>query len=279
MSKKNIKATFYSKEPLGNDSLQLVGWSGNHWDDISFFPKNFQIGLIRQGKGEFIFGDTVIPIEEGQLFLIHPGKIHSGKPDETIGWTVDTIAIKKEFVEELISPNVQITFPEFVVDDADLKKDFKDTLDLLANYQSSLEYEGRLYLLLTELIKRRATILQNNDSKEKPTDAVDRATAFINKNFKTSFSLDELADQSYLSKFHLLRLFKSKVGLTPYSYQIQLRLNEARRLIFEDKSLSEVAYELGFSDQAHFTNTFKKHANGANPSDLLKTAISYNFKE
>jgi AraC-like DNA-binding protein len=279
MSKKKIKATFYSKEPLGNDSLQLVGWSGNHWDDISFFPKNFQIGLIRQGKGEFIFGETVIPIAEGQLFLIHPGKIHSGKPDETVGWTVDTIAIKKEFVEELISPNTQITFPEFVIDDADLKKDFTDTLDLLANYQSSLEYEGRLYLLLIELIKRRATILQNNNSKEKPTDAVDRATAFINKNFKTSFSLDELADQSYLSKFHLLRLFKSKVGLTPYSYQIQLRLNEARRLIFEDKSLSEVAHELGFSDQAHFTNTFKKHANGANPSDLLKTAISYNFKE
>ncbi len=279
MSKKNIKATFYSKEPLGNDSLQLVGWSGNHWDDISFFPKNFQIGLIRQGKGEFIFGDTIIPIVEGQLFLIHPGKIHSGKPDETMGWTVDTIAIKKEFVEELINPNVQITFPEFVVDDSDLKKDFTDTLDLLTNYQSSLEYEGRLYLLLLELIKRRATIPQDNHPKEKPTDAVDRATAFINKNFKTSFSLDELADQSYLSKFHLLRLFKSKVGLTPYSYQIQLRLNEARRLIFEDKSLSEVAYELGFSDQAHFTNTFKKHANGANPSDLLKTAISYNFKE
>jgi AraC-like DNA-binding protein len=279
MSKKNIKATFYSKEPLCNDSLQLVGWSGNHWDDISFFPKNFQIGLIRQGRGEFIFGDTIIPIVEGQLFLIHPGKIHSGKPDETIGWTVDTIAIKKEFVEELISPNLQITFPEFVIDDADLKKDFTDALDLLANYQSSLEYEGRLYLLLVELIRRRATILQNSDSKEKSTDAVERATAFINKNFKTSFSLDELADQSYLSKFHLLRLFKSKVGLTPYSYQIQLRLNEARRLIFEDKSLSEVAYELGFSDQAHFTNTFKKHANGANPSDLLRTAISYNFKE
>jgi AraC family transcriptional regulator, transcriptional activator of pobA len=60
---------------------------------------------------------------------------------------------------------------------------------------------------------------------------------------------------------------------------MQLRLNEARRLIFQNKSLTEIAYELGFADQAYFTNTFKKHANGANPSDLLKTAISYNFKE
>jgi AraC-like DNA-binding protein len=58
-----------------------------------------------------------------------------------------------------------------------------------------------------------------------------------------------------------------------------LRLNEARRLIFQDKSLTEIAYELGFADQAHFTNTFKKYANGANPRDVLKTAISFNFEE
>jgi starch synthase len=57
-----------------------------------------------------------------------------------------------------------------------------------------------------------------------------------------------------------------------------LTINRAL-LMFQDKSLTEIAYELGFSDQAHFTNTFKKYANGANPSDLLKTAISYNFKE
>jgi AraC family transcriptional regulator, transcriptional activator of pobA len=61
--------------------------------------------------------------------------------------------------------------------------------------------------------------------------------------------------------------------------KISVNLGEARRLIFQDKSLTEIAYELGFTDQAHFTNTFKKHANGANPSDLLKTAILYNFKE
>ncbi len=67
--------------------------------------------------------------------------------------------------------------------------------------------------------------------------------------------------------------------MTPHAYQMQLKLNEARRLIFQDKSLTEIAYELGFSDQAHFTNTFKKYANGANPRDVLKTAISYNFEE
>jgi AraC-like DNA-binding protein len=279
VSKKNIQATFYSKEPLGSDNIQLVGWSGNHWDNISFFPKNFQIGFIQQGKGQFFIGEAVHPINEDQLFLVHPGKVHSGKPDENIGWTVDTIAIKNSFMEELFATGTTIMFPEFVVDDENLKSLFLKSFALLKNYDNSLENEGQLYLLLADLIKCKATIVQREDAKQNINEAVERATAFITKNFTNSFSLDELARQSFLSKFHLLRVFKSATGLTPYAYQMQLRLNEARRLIFQDKSLTEIACELGFTDQAHFTNTFKKHANGANPSDLLKTAISYNFQE
>jgi AraC-like DNA-binding protein len=279
MSKKNIKATFYKIEPLGNDSLELVGWSGNHWDNISFFPKNYQIGFIKQGQGQFFVGNNILPITEGQFFLIHPEKVHSGKPDENIGWTVDTIAVKRKLVEELFNPNINITFPDFVVEDDNFKTQFLKTLDLLNNFESTLENEGKLYLLLTDFLKLKAIISQNDEAKDNQNEAVDRAINFITKNYKSSFSLDELAEQSFLSKFHLLRVFKNKTGLTPYTYQIQLRLNEARRLIFQDKSLTEVAYELGFADQSHFTNTFKKYANGANPSDLLKTAISYNFKE
>jgi AraC-like DNA-binding protein len=279
MSKKNIKATFYKKEPLGNDSIELVGWSGNHWDNISFFPKNYQIGCIKQGQGQFFMGDNIFPISEGQFFLIHPGKVHSGKPDENIGWTVDAIVIKRKLVEELFNPNVNISFPDFVVADDNLKNLFFQILHLLNNFRSTIENEGKLFLLLTDLLKLKATVLQNEEVKENQNEAVDRAINFITKNYTSSFSLDELSEQSFLSKFHLLRVFKAKTGLTPYTYQIQLRLNEARRLIFQNKSLTEIAYELGFADQSHFTNTFKKYANGANPSDLLKTAISYNFQE
>jgi AraC-like DNA-binding protein len=255
----------------------LVGWSGNHWDNISYFPKNYQIGLVKQGAGEFFVGDNIYPVKEGILFLIHPGKVHSGKPDEITGWAIDTIAFKASFIDELF--NSDITFTEFVSGDDNLKSLFNTAFDFLNSYEASLENEGNLYLVLTDLIKCKGAFSQKDADKENQTEAVGRAIEFISKNYKQSFSLDELARQSFLSKFHLLRIFKTKTGLAPYSYQIQLRLNEARRLIFLDKSLTEIAYDLGFADQAHFTNTFKKHANGANPSDLLKTAISFNFKE
>jgi AraC-like DNA-binding protein len=277
MSKKNIQATFYSKEPLGNDTIQIVGWSGNHWDDISYFPKNYQIGLVRQGKGEFKVGNNNYPINNGQLFLIHPGKIHSGKPDFEKGWTVDTIALKASLVFELFN-NSQTVFNDTVVTNSSLKETFEKTFALLSDYKTTFENESNLYLLITDLFKGLFTTSTDDDFKVN-NEAIDRAINFITTNYKQSFSLDELADQAFLSKFHLLRIFKKRTGLTPYTYQTQLKLNEARKLIFQDRTLTEIAYELGFADQAHFTNTFKKYANGANPSDLLKTAISFNFEE
>jgi AraC-like DNA-binding protein len=192
---------------------------------------------------------------------------------------VEAIAIKKEFIEELFNSDINISFEKFVVKDEKLKKIFLKTYDLLDSFESNIENEEKLYLLISDLVKNNATIIQNDEIKE--NEAVERAILFISENYKTSFSLDELAEKSFLSKFHLIKVFKNKTSLTPsvYQTQLRLRLNEARRLIFQKKSLTEVAYELGFVDQAHFTNTFKKYANGSNPSDLLKTAISYNFQE
>jgi hypothetical protein len=277
MSKKNIKATFYSKEPLGNDTIQIVGWSGNYWDNISYFPKNYQIGIVRQGNGEFNVGGNNFPISSGQLFFIHPGKIHSGKPDFEIGWTVDTITLKADFVYELFNNNKPI-FNDTVVENSALKITFEKAFELLSTYRENFENESNLFLLITDLFKDVSNTSIDDDKKAN-NEAIDRAIDFISKNYKKSFSLDDLAEQVFLSKFHLLRIFKKKIGLSPYAYQTQLKLNEARKLIFKDKTLTEIAYELGFADQAHFTNTFKKHANGANPSDLLKTAISFNFEE
>jgi len=277
MSKKNIQATFYLKKPLGDETIHLIGWSGNHWDDISYFPKNYQIGLVTQGKGEFKVGESNYPIVQGELFLIHPGRIHTGKPDFDVGWVVDTISFKASFIYELFNNNQPI-FDEVVVRDTQLKEIFIKTFDLLSNSEVAFENECSLYLLITDLFKviSKTTFESGYHANN---EAIERAIDFITKNYKNSFSLDELASHAFLSKFHLLRIFKKKTGLAPYTYQMQLKLNEARKLIFQSKSLTEVAYELGFADQAHFTNTFKKYANGATPSDLLKTAISFNFQE
>jgi AraC-like DNA-binding protein len=279
MSKKKIQATYYSKQPLPTDEVQLIGWEGNHWDNISYFPKNYQIACVREGKGEIIMGEKTYPIRSGQFFLIHPKRIHSGKPDFEMGWRVDTITLKMAFVQSLFFDKNLPVFDHIIFENNAFKILFDTCFTLLnEDFQLNLDNETHMLDMLFQLL----TIPSKSSDFQVFTnenEAVNRAVVYIKTHYKTVISLDDLIEKAFLSKFHLIRIFKKQTGLTPHAYQMQLKLNEARRLIFQDKSLTDVAYELGFSDQAHFTNTFKKYANGANPRDVLKTAISYNFEE
>jgi AraC family transcriptional regulator len=84
------------------------------------------------------------------------------------------------------------------------------------------------------------------------------------------FSLPRLAAQAGLSKFHFQRLFKSATGVSPSRYQINLRMNVARRLLRETKkSVVDVALEVGYSDPSHFAQLFRRET-GLSPSDYRR---------
>ncbi|MEI6411598.1 MAG: AraC family transcriptional regulator [Bacteroidota bacterium] len=283
-----ITASFSQQQFECTNNIKRLYWSGNHWYDILYFPKDYQVGYISDGNGAFTQGDKILPISAGQFFLVHPGNVHSGKPDNKTGWAAEVLVIKCDYVYEICRElnHGELKFPIFepMVADKDMSKSlltrYFHTIDILTDKnQTTLAAETNLFYAIHELLSLPSSQKISLEEANTYQVAVERAKTFIEQNFKENFSLDDLSNHAYLSKFHLLRVFKEQVGLSPNTFQIQLRLNEARKLIFQNKSLTEVALELGFSDQAHFTNTFKKYSNGASPRDLKKTAIFYNFKE
>ena len=84
------------------------------------------------------------------------------------------------------------------------------------------------------------------------------------------FSLDRLAAQAGLSKFHFERLFKSAMGVSPSRYHINLRMNLARRLLRETKkSVVDVALDVGYANPSHFAQLFRRET-GLSPSDYRR---------
>lgn len=71
-------------------------------------------------------------------------------------------------------------------------------------------------------------------------------------------SLDRLAAEVHLSKFHLARLFREHAGTSLWAYVLQARIRKAEALLAEGHALSEVALRTGFYDQSHFTRVFKR---------------------
>lgn len=81
----------------------------------------------------------------------------------------------------------------------------------------------------------------------------------INKNYMTNLSLDEIAEEVELSRFHVARLVKQKTGKTVTQHIRTLRVNRACELLEStDQSYIDIAYALGFSDQSYFIKQFRE---------------------
>ena len=97
---------------------------------------------------------------------------------------------------------------------------------------------------------------------------VGRAEAVMNKRFRESLSIKQIAAEAASSPFHLCRLFKRRRKSTLHAYRTQLRLRSALESILDtQKDLTEISLEYGFSSHSHFTGVFKK-AFGMTPSEL-----------
>jgi AraC family transcriptional regulator len=95
-------------------------------------------------------------------------------------------------------------------------------------------------------------------------------TDWMAEHIAEDFSLDRLAAQAGLSKFHFQRLFKSAVGVAPSRYHINLRMNLARRLLRETKkSIVDIALEVGYANSSHFAQLFRRET-GLSPSDYRR---------
>lgn len=94
-----------------------------------------------------------------------------------------------------------------------------------------------------------------------------KAVAYIRRHYTRVITLDELADCCSVSKQQVTRYFKAAFNETPINYIIKYKITKAKELLFNYPQLTvtEIAYELGFSDQHYFSRIFKK-ISGETPS-------------
>jgi AraC-like DNA-binding protein len=91
------------------------------------------------------------------------------------------------------------------------------------------------------------------------------AALWIDANSQRSIDLEDAAAQAGISPFHFLRLFSDVLGVTPHQYLVRSRLRHAARLLSDhDRSVTDVAYEVGFGDLSNFVRTFHRAA-GVSP--------------
>lgn len=106
-----------------------------------------------------------------------------------------------------------------------------------------------------------------------PTPKIGRVIIYLEKHLADELSLDQLAEVAQLSKYQLIRKFRSDVGTTPWKYLIRKRIDKARELLEAGMPPGQTAVETGFHDQSHLNRAFREET-GTTP----KAYQEENFK-
>jgi AraC family transcriptional regulator len=125
---------------------------------------------------------------------------------------------------------------------------------------SAASVEGTVLALLAEVCERPALEVHGA-----PPPWLERVKEQIHDEFARGPSLESLARAAGVHRVHLAREFRRRFGCTPGQYIRQRRIEFAcHRLAASREPLSVVAFDAGFADQSHFTNTFRQIV-GATP--------------
>ena len=93
---------------------------------------------------------------------------------------------------------------------------------------------------------------------------------YVEANLRRAVTVRELADVAELRTHHFLRMFKKSLGLTPYRYLLERRVERSKDLLRSKRaSLAEVTLCTGFGRQGYFTSVFRR-AVGATPAEFQR---------
>jgi len=101
--------------------------------------------------------------------------------------------------------------------------------------------------------------------------AVD-AALWIDAHAHETIDLEDAATEAGLSPFHFLRVFANVLGVTPHQYLVRCRLRRAASLLAGgERSITDVALDVGFGDLSNFVRTFRRAA-GVSPGRFRRAA-------
>jgi AraC-like DNA-binding protein len=194
----------------------------------------------------------------GSVVVLEPGEAHTGAPADLPDFTYRVMYPAAALLSDGLGRTPR--FREPVIADTGLAAELRRLHAALGAGLAEtqpLEAESRLSWLLGELARRHAS--PSRDFEVRGAGRVARLVMTqLADQLVSPPALAEIAAETGLSRYQLVRSFRTEVGMPPYAWLAQHRVRMARALLEQGCRPAEAAALTGFADQAHLTRWFRR---------------------
>lgn len=219
----------------------------------------YTVGVTVGGLEVIAYRGGHIVSGPGSIVVLEPGEMHTGGPAAPDGYSYRALYAAPALLTDGTLGTALPHFREPVLDDPGLAAALRRTHTDLSAHPDPLEAESRLPWLLTALARRHSTARASDDDTVPGAGPIALAVRDrLADELLAPPSLADLAAGLGLSRYQLLRAFRTTMGVPPYAWLAQYRVTRARALLDAGVRPAEAAALVGFADQAHLTRWFRR---------------------
>ena len=225
----------------------------------------FEFTILAKGTMEFYTNDRLYTLSGGDVFISYPNEIHSTNntpiPLNHQYWMQVDISdptqfffLRPDIATDLITRLQRLQHHIVKMNNPTLLSIIKRAFSL-AFANKNVHLTADLLLVFLEELSMTA------DNEEHTTSAdIERALSYIDAHCTDYIELEELADLCHLSVSQFKQKFRRQTGTAPREYINHQKIRYARKLLLTDRSITEVAMEMGFENISYFSTVFKKYS-------------------
>ncbi|TCL60391.1 helix-turn-helix protein [Kineothrix alysoides] len=216
--------------------------------------------VIRREKPDILISDISMPKMDGLSMI---AALKSEFPDMEV--TILTGFRDFDYAQEAIRLGVC----RFLLKPSKMEELDEALFAMLANLKNNPSVVKRLLEGRDEAAEENEEVLDSAASSF----IVKNALAYIEKNYKERLKLADVADNVYVSQWHLSKLLNKYTGQNFSEILNNVRMEQAKRLLTNPSlRIGDIAEEVGFLDMAHFSRVFKKQV-GISANEYRNTVL------
>lgn len=214
---------------------------------------------LKDGNAKFFIEEKEIVLEKNKLVIINPNEVHFSQAED-FSQDYHVIYIDRTWYRNLQSSifntNDVIALSNEIFD-LQIVKEFFELFDILYTKSEVIEKELKLFEFLNKVFDTSLdkNIVLKIDNRAQ---IANEFKNYIENNIESKLSLEQISNALGFSVFHIIRICNQEFGLSANAYIVNKRVHRAKKMIANGMEISQVATQIGFYDQSHLTNIFKK---------------------